>query len=55
VSVIDVVGVVMLVIIIALLVVGVIGELFDAAWGIGELGADLIDWLRERRDRRPSA
>jgi hypothetical protein len=55
VSVIEVVGVVTLVVIIALVVVGMIGELFEAAWGIGELGADLIDWLRERRDRRRSA
>jgi hypothetical protein len=54
-SVIDVVGVVMLVVIVALVVVGLIGELFDAAWGIGELGADLVDWLRERRDRRRSS
>jgi hypothetical protein len=48
---IEIVGLVLLGLVILAVIVG---EALDTAWGIGELFGDLIDWLRERRDRRRS-
>jgi len=43
-----------LIVYLVILGLGALFELAALVWGIGELFADIVDWLCERRERRTS-
>ena len=43
-----------LIVFLVILGLGALFELAELVWGIGELFADIVDWLCERRERRRS-